>query len=100
MDPIVTVEGSSNSEVNMLSNDFICSLREALENYWVSRSLIMVGVVVMFIFPWYLTMIVLTVDMVLQNPPPLRPRDTATRLFRTTQMYWQHYKKRNLKKPE
>lgn len=100
MDGTLTIEGSNNSGVNMLNKEFTRSLCKSLENYWVSRTLVMAGVVLMFILPWYITLVVLVVDMVLQNPAPLKPRDTVMSLLYNGRMYWQHYNKRNLKKPE
>ena len=73
-------EGSSQSHFNPsiidhFLKDFRSDLFTALNNYWVSRTLFVLGLISSYIFGPFLVGLVLLIDVLLQNPQPLYPRD-------------------------
>lgn len=102
MESVVELEGgySSYPEERSFYKNFLRTFYEALENYWASRALIMVGIVLVWVFPWYLITLTLVLDLIFQNPAPIRPRNTAISLFHFAQLYWRQYTNRKIKKPE
>lgn len=79
--------------------DFRKDLLQVLQNYWVSRALLVLGIVFTYMFGWGLMGLVLFIDLLLHNPNPIYPRDT---LLKTGKMIisWTLKSNRKIKKTE
>jgi len=63
------------SIIDHFLKDFRSDLFTALNNYWVSRTLFVLGIISSYFFGPLLVGFVLLIDVLLQNPQPIYPRD-------------------------